>query len=130
MAERATMIARAHGASRLSTRHSTFGAGAVLAIVIAFAASGCARAADRPPSDTLVIALEAGPLHLDPRVGTDQASWRVHDVVYNGVMRKGEGGEFLPDLAESCTTEDAKTWKVRLRDGVRFHDGRTLTAED
>jgi peptide/nickel transport system substrate-binding protein len=91
-------------------------------------------AACRPSSvsskDTLVVALEAGPLSFDPRVGTDQASWRTHDVLYNGLLKKGEGGEYLPDLAETFTTEDAVVWKFRLREGVRFHDGRLLTADD
>jgi peptide/nickel transport system substrate-binding protein len=90
--------------------------------------AACGRGA--APDDALVVALESGPLHLDPRVGTDQASWRVHDVVYTAVVKKGEGGEFLPDLADSLTTEDGRVWTVVLKEGVRFHDGRTLGAAD
>jgi peptide/nickel transport system substrate-binding protein len=36
-----------------------------------------------------------------------------------------------PVLAEGWTVEDrGKTWVFRVRDGVRFHDGTPLTAED
>jgi peptide/nickel transport system substrate-binding protein len=80
--------------------------------------------------DALVVALESGPLHLDPRVGTDQASWRCHDVVFSALVKKGDGGEFLPDLAESLTTSDGRVWDVVLRSAVTFHDGRALTAAD
>ncbi|MGH7308877.1 MAG: ABC transporter substrate-binding protein, partial [Candidatus Rokuibacteriota bacterium] len=38
---------------------------------------------------------------------------------------------FEPVLAESWTTEEqARRWVFKLRDGVRFHDGSPLTAED
>src|SRR5437899_1032439 len=103
---------------------------ALLAMAAAPLAARCARGRDRPPEDALVIALESGPLHLDPRVGTDQSSWRVHDVVFSTVVKKGDGGEFLPDLAESLTTEDGRVWSVVLKDGVKFHDGRALSAAD
>ena len=94
------------------------------------AAAGCPRPRGGTADDLLVVGLEAGPLHFDPRVLTDQASWRVQDVVYNGLLKKGTAGEFLGDLAESWGSDDAKTWRFRLREGVRFHDGRTLTSAD
>jgi peptide/nickel transport system substrate-binding protein len=76
------------------------------------------------------VALETGPLSFDPRSLTDQASWRVQDVVFNGLLRKGEGGELVPDLAEEVASEGARIWRFRLRQGVRFHDGRPFTSRD
>jgi peptide/nickel transport system substrate-binding protein len=97
-------------------------------VLLAFA---CGR--EREPAgtrDTLVVALEAGPLHFDPRTGTDAASWRTHEVLFNGLLRKGAGGEYLPDLAESWGSDDAVVWRFHLREGVLFHDGRPCTAAD
>lgn len=91
---------------------------------------GCHRESDRPPADTLVVAIESSPLDLDPRVGSDQNSWRVHHAVFSALVRKGGPGEYVPDLAESFGTEDAITWRFRLREGLRFHDGRALTSAD
>lgn len=34
------------------------------------------------------------------------------------------------ELAESIETKDAKTWTVKLRSGVTFHNGKDLTADD
>lgn len=76
------------------------------------------------------MALESAPLHLDPRLGTDQASWRVADVLFNGLLKKGAGGDYLPDLAASFGSPDGITWTIRLRPGVKFHDGRLLTSRD
>ncbi|MGA7991205.1 MAG: ABC transporter substrate-binding protein [Thermoanaerobaculia bacterium] len=109
-------------------RHSSR-ARATLIATLALASGAC-RPGERPSKDTLVVAIESSPLHFDPRIGTDQASWRTHDVLYNALLKKGAGGEFLPDLAESWTTGDAVTWRFRLKSGVRFHDGRPCEAED
>lgn len=77
-----------------------------------------------------MAALESSPLGFDPRVLTDQSSWRVADALYTGLMKKAPRGEFLPDLAESCDSEDARVWSCRLRSGVLFHDGRPMTSSD
>ena len=40
-------------------------------------------------------------------------------------------GELIPDLAESWeATPDAKTWTFKMRQGVEFHNGKTLDAAD
>ena len=40
-------------------------------------------------------------------------------------------GELIPDLAESWeATPDAKTWTFKVRQGVEFHNGKTLDAAD
>jgi peptide/nickel transport system substrate-binding protein len=40
-------------------------------------------------------------------------------------------GKIVPDLAESFeSSPDAKTWIFKLRDGVEFHNGKSVTVED
>ena len=34
------------------------------------------------------------------------------------------------ELAESVETTDAKVWTVKLKSGVEFHDGKTLSSDD
>ena len=115
-------------AGRANAR-ARFSSALVACVLAASGAAGCRRALSHS-KETLVVAIESSPLHFDPRVGTDQASWRTHDVLYDALLKKGAGGEFLPDLAESWATDDAVTWRFRLRSGVRFHDGRPCEAED
>lgn len=121
-----------------STAHSKGGnfglrsrlpSGLATLLVLTLATCGCRRH-DAARSDTLRVAIEASPLRLDPRVGTDQNSWRVHQVLYSSLVKNGAPGEYVPDLAESYTSEDAVTWRFHLRNGVRFHDGRPCTSAD
>ena len=40
-------------------------------------------------------------------------------------------GTLIPELAESIEpSDDAKTWVFNLRQGVEFHNGKTMTADD
>lgn len=119
------MAARLDWRNPMSTRDSS-----VCLALIAFLLPAACRRSAAPPSDTLVVAIESSPISFDPRVGTDAASWRTHDVLYNALLRKGSGGEYLPDLAEKCASDDAVLWSCTLRDGVLFHDGRPLTSAD
>jgi peptide/nickel transport system substrate-binding protein len=81
-------------------------------------------------ANVLTIAIDSGPASLDPRLGSDEASKRVNELIYNGLFRVNE--EALPevDLAESYERPDALTVIVTLRQGVSFHDGSSLTSRD
>ena len=49
----------------------------------------------------------------------------------NGLTEVAANGELVPELAESWeASPDAKSWHFKLRKGVEFHNGRSLTAED
>ncbi|MBW2278765.1 MAG: ABC transporter substrate-binding protein [Deltaproteobacteria bacterium] len=84
-----------------------------------------------PTDGSLVVALESGPMHLDPRVATDQASARVLELVLNGLVTKDPSGNLLPDLAKSWEIlDDGRRYRFHLRPGITFHDGRPFTAAD
>lgn len=52
-------------------------------------------------------------------------------LLYTGLFRFDEYGAVVPDLAERHeVTTDGKTVTVTLREGVRWHDGANLTADD
>ncbi|GAA1361651.1 ABC transporter substrate-binding protein [Arthrobacter rhombi] len=51
--------------------------------------------------------------------------------LYESLMYRDENYDLQPLLALSATPDNqAKVWTVALRQGVSFHDGRPLTAED
>jgi peptide/nickel transport system substrate-binding protein len=86
----------------------------------------------RPGSDpsTLVFLLESSPVSLDPRIGTDAFSERLHGLLFNSLVRRDMHADLVPDLALSWENPDPLTYSFHLRRGVRFHDGRPLTAAD
>ncbi|GJD53067.1 HTH-type transcriptional regulator SgrR [Methylobacterium crusticola] len=49
---------------------------------------------------------------------------------YNRLTFLDAGGNIQMELAESIESGDAKVWVVKLRKGVTFHSGKTLTAAD
>lgn len=51
---------------------------------------------------------------------------------FGGFLQEtNDTAEILPGIASDWSlSEDGKTWTVTVRDGVKFHDGTTLTAED
>lgn len=80
----------------------------------------------------LTIALQLEPPHLDP---TSAAAGAIDSVLYSnvfeGLTRFMSDGSVVAGLAESWEiSEDGTTYTFALRDGVTFHDGTTMDAED
>lgn len=92
------------------------------------ALAGCRRHnGDRP----FVVALEAAPKSLHPLLGSDAASERFRQLMFNSLMKKDEHFEYVPELASDVkTAPDGLSVTFTLRDGVKFQDGRQLTSAD
>nr|WP_273068798.1 ABC transporter substrate-binding protein [Thioclava marina] len=69
---------------------------------------------------------------LDPAIGYDWQNWSMIKSVFDGLMDYVPGTtELRPGLAESYEiSEDGTTFTFKLRKGVKFHNGREMTAED
>ncbi len=80
--------------------------------------------------NTLVIALKSSPTNLDSRVGNDNASGRVHELIYSALLQVTPNMDYTPDLASKWETPDDKTIIFHLKPGVKFHNGQPLTAKD
>jgi peptide/nickel transport system substrate-binding protein len=96
--------------------------------MVCFGLAGCRERVERPGSVVMII--ESSPNNLDLRQGTDAQSERVGGQIFDALVKKDEHYELKPWLATSWEQPDALTWVFHLRDGVRFHDGRPLEAED
>ncbi len=67
---------------------------------------------------------------LDPHGHNDGVTGSILSAVYEPLVTLSPESGVEPALASSWTTPDDTTWRFVLRDGVRFHSGRVLTAED
>src|SRR4030081_3677536 len=81
---------------------------------------------DRPDPGTLVMIIESSPTNLDPRVGIDAQSERIHDLIFDDLLSRGDDLNVAPGLAERWETPDPHTYVFHLHRGVKFHDGRPL----
>ncbi len=82
--------------------------------------------------DDITVALQLEPPHLDP---TSAAAGAIDSVLYTnvfeGLTRFMGDGSVVPGLAESWEiSEDGLTYTFKLREGVTFHDGSAMDAED
>src|SRR5262249_61687632 len=79
----------------------------------------------------LRVSVTFGLSTLNPIMHISGAEWMATKWMYNNLTRLNAKREPIPDLAESWSAADgAKVWTFKLRQGVRFHHGRGLTADD
>ncbi|ALP68251.1 MULTISPECIES: ABC transporter substrate-binding protein [Paraburkholderia] len=67
---------------------------------------------------------------LDPAKGALGTDYVRANMFYNGLTELDPHLGAKMALAESLETKDATVWVVKLRSGVQFHDGKTLTPND
>lgn len=85
-----------------------------------------------PPAEAVLIAAQGSePDQLDPHMTSAYASFQVLENVYDTLVQPGADLSMEPALAESWViSDDNLTWTFTLRDGVKFHNGRDLVAQD
>ncbi len=80
----------------------------------------------------ITIGMQLEPPHLDPTSAAAQAiDSVVYTNVFEGLTRFMGDGSVVPGLAESWEiSDDGKVYTFKLREGVTFHDGSSMDAED
>jgi len=85
---------------------------------------------EAPKEEKMIRIAEQVPGLITPGVWDGQA-FSMNGSLYEYLVEMNpETGELEPLLATSWETEDGKTWKIMLREGVKFHDGSVFNAED
>lgn len=106
----------------------------LLAYSISLAALNLAltSAALASPAGTLIIAENETPENLDPANATNSTVNQLLVGVYDALLQFEAGDTTVsPQLASDWSvSEDGLTYTFTLREGVTFHDGSPLTAED
>ncbi|MEA2162967.1 MAG: peptide/nickel transport system substrate-binding protein [Thermoanaerobaculia bacterium] len=103
---------------------------ASLVVVLLAACGGSEKKSAADQAKTLVIALKSGPTNLDSRVGSDNASSRMFDLVYSGLIKVTPNFDYAPDLATKWETPDDKTIIFHLNPAAKFHNGQPVKAAD
>lgn len=108
------------------------GAASALALVFALSHGASALAQDGGYGGQMVVTYKDDISTFDPAIGYDWQNWSMIKSLFDGLMDYKPGTtELIPDLAESYTiSEDGLVYTFKLRPGVKFHNGRDLTATD
>ncbi|MFA5027493.1 MAG: ABC transporter substrate-binding protein [Candidatus Methylomirabilota bacterium] len=100
-----------------------------MALVLCLGAGAFAGAP--APGGTLRVALTAGAPSLDPHSGTHLAIREIGMHMFENLLAFDAKYQVVPQLAERWEiSKDGKVYTFHLRKGVKFHNGREMTAED
>ena len=104
-----------------------------LAVMMTLALLGCASIGLAAPSGDKMfnIALTAPFTGFDPLRTNDAASTYVNAQIYETLYRIAPDGSYVPLLAEALPefAADGMSATIKLREGIRFHDGTPFNAE-
>ena len=86
----------------------------------------------RKDANEIVVAIAQDPEDsLDPHAAASAGTREVVFNIYEGLVKTGPTGELIPAVAESYkVSEDGLVYTFTLREGVKFHNGETVTVED
>jgi len=80
---------------------------------------------------TLTLAVSKELALMNPLVNTSSTESRIRELMFEPLLGRDAKGAIQPRLAESWEiSKDGKMYTFRLRKGVKFHDGREMTADD
>ena len=91
---------------------------------------GCDNSRARRTPGTIQVDIEVSPTSTDPRFATDAISSRVNELIFDSLVKTDRNGQFAGYLAETIERPSETEIVFHLRHGVRFSDGRELTARD
>jgi peptide/nickel transport system substrate-binding protein len=107
-------------------------ASVICASLCATALLGCGSASEPEPAatNTLRVGISTLSASLDSQVACDLVSWGALRMINDPLVNVSDDGTSVePWLATSWNRDDAKTWTIKLRTGVKFHDGEPFDAE-
>ncbi len=112
------------------TRVSALG---LMAAVSPALLSSTAKAATPKKGGRFIIGITGGSTtdSMDPATLTSNMNQNLNWQIRNSLVEIDQNFNAIPELAESWgSTPDAKVWTFKLRKGIEFHNGKTMTSED
>ena len=81
-------------------------------------------------AQNLTIAIGGSPTSLDPHFYNASPNISLTQHLFDRLVEQDAQARTRPMLAESWRTVEPTIWEFKLRSGVKWHDGRDLTADD
>ena len=100
-------------------------------IIFSFASIlSCQNSSNTKLKNTLKIGLERYPDDFDPRTSSDAISQKINKLLYRGLLKLDQNLQLVPDLAQSYKIENETTYKVTLKKGLTFTNGKVFSTKD
>lgn len=130
----------------IQTRKLSMGIGVLLTAAVMLSACGPKQGAQSPtPGGTaaptnqgkpavggeISMLLSKDPDNFNPILSSTTYGADIHYLVYARLFEFNDKWEPTPYVAKSWkASEDGLTWTITIKDGIKFHDGNDLTADD
>lgn len=79
----------------------------------------------------VVVVVPQDPDFLDPHLAVASGTSEIMFNVFEGLLKPDKNGNLYPAVAENYeVSEDGLTYTFEIREGIKFHNGKTVTPED
>ena len=103
----------------------------ILMTVLALVTSACGAIPAQSGPIVLRVGWAGSPDTLNPGTAVLSEAYTIFALVYDTIYEYQLDGTYKLDAAESAdVSEDGLTWTFKIRDGINFHDGQPMTAND
>lgn len=93
--------------------------------------TGVTDSGDHAPGGDFTYGLATEVDNFDPFTATTADAKSIYFNIYEGLVKVQPDGTFAGAVASDyAMSDDGKTWTFTLRDGVQFHNGNAVTADD
>jgi peptide/nickel transport system substrate-binding protein len=121
----------------MSVRKRWFAGLAAAALVASVAGAASAEYMQEHRGGTMRLVARSAAGTIDPHVNYSLQFWQIYQITHDGLVgfKKAQGAEgfkVVPNLAEAMPqiADDGKTYTFKLRQGIKFSDGREVTVKD
>ena len=95
------------------------------------ALSSSAVSSATPVDNELVFGMQTQPNHLDPYLSGSADTRSILFNIFEGLVKPDKDGNLIPAVADNYDiSEDASSYTFHIREGITFHNGNKVTAED
>lgn len=104
----------------------------MIAIVVVVAALMPSLASAQATNDKILHIIYSQDMRTsDPHIAYETETWPTSSLFYVGLVKMKDASTPMPALAESWTiSPDGTTYTFKLRDGIKFSNGRLITTDD
>jgi peptide/nickel transport system substrate-binding protein len=110
---------------------------AAAALTVSVAGTASAEYMQEHRGGTMRLVARSAAGTLDPHINYTLQFWQIYQITHDGLVsfKKAQGEEgfkVVPNLAEAMPqiADDGKTYTFKLRQGIKFWDGREVTVKD